>query len=65
MVLANYTLLGYVFDLPPRYGLALLPLIAICTASAVRSIAGRALLGTLALAVSAATLITILTTAAT
>ena len=36
MVLANYVLLGSVFALPPRYGLALLPLIAICTASAVR-----------------------------
>ena len=47
MVLANYALLGSVFDLPPRYGLALLPLIAICTAAAVRSVAGRALLGTL------------------
>ena len=47
MVLANYVLLGSVFDLPPRYGLTLLPLIAICTASAVRSVAGRALLGNL------------------
>ena len=65
MVFANYALLGSVFDLPPRYGLALLPLIAICTASAVRSVAGRALLGTLALAVSAITFVTIVTTVAT
>jgi hypothetical protein len=64
MVLANYLLLGYVFDLPGRYGLALLPLIAICTAAAVRSVAGRGMLATLALAVSVTTLFTIVTTVA-
>ena len=45
-------------------GLALLPLIAICTAAAVRSVAGRGMLATLALAVSVTTLFTIVTTVA-
>lgn len=64
MVVANYAILGSVFVLPARYGLSLLPIIAVCAASAVRSSAGRALFGFVALAIATATLVNIATTAA-
>ena len=62
MVLANYAILGTVFALPARYGLGLLPIIAVCAASTVRSSAGRALFGVVALAIATIMLVTIVTT---
>jgi len=59
MVMANDVLLDSVFQIPGRYGLALLPAIALCVATGTRSILGRSLLTVLGVCVAAATMATI------
>jgi len=60
MVIANDVLLESVFLIPPRYGLPLLPAMALCVATGTRSILGRSLLAALAVSVAGGTLAHIL-----